>query len=173
MHPWTTTARWRAAPGTAAAALAVAVLAGCGTPGGPGPPSGSATATAPTAAPATSPAGTPAPGGPGPWGAYPDRREACAAVADDLLALALLPAGLSAGPSTAEVQNVEDEVEAVLEAAPPALAADFARVQLLVDSYGETLAEDPSARFDGQALDEALVPVRDWLEGTCRDGDRA
>uniref|UniRef100_UPI00261A3917 hypothetical protein n=1 Tax=uncultured Kocuria sp. TaxID=259305 RepID=UPI00261A3917 len=130
-----------------------------------------AASIAPTAAPATSAAGTPTPPARGPWGAYPDRREACAAVADDFLALALLPAGLSAGPSVAEVQDVEDEVEAVREAAPPALAADLARVQLLVDSYGEALAEDPSARFDGQALDEALDPVRDWLDEACRGGD--
>ncbi|MFI7495137.1 hypothetical protein ACH9D2_10515 [Kocuria sp. M4R2S49] len=170
MHPRTMTARWRATPGTAAAALVVVLLGGCGSPGTPGPPTGSPPGTAPTATPATSPAGTPGPAGHGRWGAYPDRREACAAVADDLLALALLPAGLSAGPSVAEVQDVEDEVEAVLEAAPPALAADLARVQLLVDSYGETLAEDPSARFDGQALDEALAPVREWLDETCRNG---
>lgn len=168
MHPRTATGR-RAAPGTAVAALVVAVLCGCGSPGAPGPPTGSPTAAAPPASPAASTA----PATDVTWGAYPDRREACAAVADDLLVLALLPAGLSAGPTVAEVQDVEDEVEAVRGAAPPALAADYARVQLLVDSYGEDLAEDPSARFDGQALDEALVPVRDWLERTCRDGDRA
>ncbi|MFE7630032.1 hypothetical protein [Kocuria sp. NPDC057446] len=167
MHPRTTAGR-RAAPGAAAAVLAVALLGGCGDPGGPRPTAGPATAEAPTAAPATSPAGSPAPDGP--WGAYPDRREACAAVADDLLVLALLPAGLAAGPTVAEVQDVEDEVEGVRGDAPPALAADYARVQLLVDSYGEALAEDPSARFDGQALDEALGPVRDWLDATCRDG---
>ncbi|MFF0904850.1 UNVERIFIED_CONTAM: hypothetical protein RF653_14340 [Kocuria sp. CPCC 205316] len=150
-----------------AAALVVALLGGCGGPGTPGPPTGSPTATATTA----SPAGSPALAADGPWGAYPDRREACAAVADDLLALALLPAGLSAGPTVTEVQEVEDEVEAVRDAAPPVLAPDFARVQLLVDSHGEALEADPSARFDGQALDEALAPVRDWLDATCRDGD--
>ncbi|MEX5235662.1 hypothetical protein [Kocuria arenosa] len=150
-----------------AAALVVALLGGCGGPGTPAPPTGSPTATATTA----SPAGSAAPAADGPWGAYPDRREACAAVADDLLALALLPAGLSAGPTVTEVQEVEDEVEAVRDAAPPVLAADFARVQLLVDSYGEALEADSSARFDGQALDETLAPVRDWLDGTCRDGD--
>lgn len=169
MHPRTAAGR-RAAPGTAAAVLAVALLGGCGDPGGPRPPAGSATAEAPTAVPATPSAGSPAPAPDGPWGAYPDRREACAAVAEDLLALALLPAGLAAGPTVAEVQDVEDEVEVVRRDAPPALAADHARVQLLVDSYGEALAEDPSARFDGQALDEALGPVRDWLDATCRDG---
>ncbi|MFF0988563.1 hypothetical protein [Kocuria nitroreducens] len=147
------------------AALAVAVLCGCGGPGAPVLPTGSATASST----ATSPAAPSTPATDGPWGAYPDRREACAAVADDLLALALLPAGLSAGPTVAEVQDVEDEVEAVHDAAPPALAADFARVRMLVDSYGEALEEDPSARFDGQALDEALAPVRGWLDGTCRD----
>ncbi|GAA1751895.1 hypothetical protein [Kocuria aegyptia] len=155
-------------PGTAAV-LALAVLCGCGGPGTPGAPTGSP-ATASPAATATSSAGSPAPAAGGPWGAYPDRREACAAVADDLLVLALLPAGLSAGPTVPEVQDVEDEVEAMGDTAPPALAADFARVQLLVDSYGEALAEDPSARFDGQALDQALAPVRGWLDGTCRDG---
>ncbi|WP_424347034.1 hypothetical protein [Kocuria sp. CH-021] len=167
MRSRTVAGRRRAAPGAVAAVLAVALVGGCGDPGAPGTPSGSPGATA---APATSSAGTPAPGPSGPWGAYPDRREACAAVADDLLALALLPAGLSAGPTVADVQDVEDEVEAVRDAAPPALAADLARVQLLVDSYGEALAEDPSARFDGQALDEALAPVRDWLDETCRGG---
>ncbi|MEX5299494.1 hypothetical protein RCG67_12030 [Kocuria sp. CPCC 205292] len=167
MRSTTVAGRWRAAPGAVAAVLAVALVGGCGDPGAPGPPGASPGATA---APATSPAGTPAPAPSGPWGAYPDRREACAAVADDLLALALLPAGLSAGPTVADVQDVEDEVEAVRDAAPPALAADLARVQLLVDSYGEELAEDPSAGFDGQALDEALAPVREWLDETCRGG---
>lgn len=170
MHPRTATGRWRAAPGTAAASLVVAVLCGCGSPGTPGAPDApTGSPTAPPTAPATSPVGSPTAVPDGPWGAYPDRREACAAVADDLLALALLPAGLSAGPTVAEVQDVEDEVEDMLDSAPPELAADFARVQLLVDSYGEALEEDPSARFDGQALDEALAPVRDWLDETCRD----
>lgn len=167
MHSRRATGRRSAAPGTAAAVLLVALLGGCGGPGTTDPPTGSPTASAPAASPHRSPTRAPD----GPWGAYPDRREACAAVADDLLALALLPAGLSAGPAVTEVQDVEDEVEAVRDAAPPVLAADFARVQLLVDSYGEELEADPSARFDGQALDEALAPVRDWLDGTCRDGD--
>ncbi|MEX5294808.1 hypothetical protein QYM41_05950 [Kocuria sp. CPCC 205268] len=170
MHPRTATARWRAAPG--AATLVLLLLSACGTPAPPGSPDGSPTATASSAGPGASPSGTPAPPpGDGRWGAYPDRREACAAVADDLVTLALLPAGLSAGPSVAEVQDVEDEVESVRDAAPPALTADLARVQLLVDSFGEDLAEDPAARFDGQALDDALDPVRDWLDDTCRTGN--
>lgn len=168
MHSRTTAGRARAAAGTATAAvLATALLSGCGDAGTPGPVP--PTASAPVATATPDPSGTPAAVPDGRWGAYPDRREACAAVADHLLAIALLPANLSAGPTVEQVQDVEDEVEAVLAAAPPEPARDLARVQLLVDSYGEELEEDPSARFDGQALDEALAPVREWLDETCRD----
>ena len=166
MHP-STTAR-RHGPVLAAAALAGLLLAGCGDPGPPGgtPATPAATAsprvsTSPTAAEPTAPDGA--------WGAYPDRAEACAAVTEDLVALALLPANLSAAPTVERVQSVEDEVETVRDSAPPELTAHFARVQLLVDSYGEELAEDPDARFDGRTLDEALAPVRDWLDENCRD----
>lgn len=174
MHPRTTRRRRRAA----AAALTGLLLAGCAGPGAPGDPAGSPapsatvastpgiSATAPSAAPST-PRASSSPAR-GPWGAYADRAEACAAVADDLLALALLPASLSGGPRPEQVQAVEDEIAGMLAAAPPELAADLSRVQLLVDSYSEELADDPGARFDGAALNEALAPVRDWLDGTCR-----
>ncbi|MFI7482723.1 hypothetical protein ACH9EU_09935 [Kocuria sp. M1R5S2] len=176
MHPRTTTRRRGPALAAAAAAL---VLGGCAEPGGgptdpattsspspsPSGPSPSDPTATPTAAPST---GTPG----GPWGAYPDRAEACAAVAEDLLVLALLPANLSADPTVERVQAVEDEVASVRATVPPEIAADLARVQLLVDTYGEELQEDPDARFDGEQLDEALVPVRDWLESTCRDPGR-
>lgn len=171
MHPRTTRRRRRAA----AAALTGLLLAGCAGPGAPGDPAGSGAPSA-TGASATAPSPTAAPSGPrsstpparGPWGAYADRAEACAAVAEDLLALALLPASLSGEPGTEQVQAVEDEIAGMLAAAPPELAADLSRVQLLVDSYSEELAEDPGARLDGAALDEALAPVRDWLDETCR-----
>ena len=168
MHP-TTTAR-RRCRALAAAGLAGMLLGGCGDPGPPGVPPASPTASAsPSVSPSPSPSVTTTPTTDGAWGAYRDRAEACAAVAEDLVALALLPANLSAAPRVERVQTVEDEVAAVLDAAPPEITADFARVQLLVDSYGEELAEDPDARFDGQALDEALAPVRNWLDENCRD----
>lgn len=182
MHPRTTRRRRRAT----AAALTGVLLAGCAGPGAPGDPAGSpaptatapsvtgpsatgpsATAASPTAAPSTPRASIPP--ARGRWGAYADRAEACAAVAEDLLALALLPASLSGAPGAEQVQAVEDEIAGMLAAAPPELTADLSRVQLLVDSYSEELAEDPGARLDGAALDEALAPVRDWLDETCRD----
>lgn len=166
MHPTTTTARHRGRV-LAATALAGLLLGACGEPGRPEGPSARATASAspPVAA---SPASSTARPADGAWGAYADRSEACAAVAEDLVALALLPANLSAAPTVERVQSVEDEVAGLLDAAPPRIAADLARVQLLVDSYGEELAEDPDARFDGEALDEALAPVRTWLDENCR-----
>lgn len=164
-----TTMDARTARRGAAAALSGLLLTGCAGPGPTPDPPGSPvpSAAAPTAM--ASPSAPSATAASGPWGAYPGRGEACAAVAEDLVALALLPASLSGGPTTEQVHAVEDQVAGMLAAAPPELAADHARVQLLVDSYGEELAEDPDARFDGEALDEALAPVRDWLDGTCRD----
>lgn len=168
MHSRTTAGPARTATSAATAAVLVtALLGGCGDAGTPDPVLPTASAPVSTSTPV--PSGTPAAATDGQWGAYADRREACAAVADHLLATALLPANLSAGPTVERIQDVEDEVEAMLAAAPPEPARDLARVQLLVDSYGEALAEDPSASFDGQALDEALAPVRDWLDETCRD----
>lgn len=153
----------------AAAALTGLLMTGCTGPGPAADPPGSPEPSAAVPSPTASPSAPRTAAASGPWGAYPGRAEVCAAVAEDLLALALLPASLSGGPTTEQVQAVEDEVAGMLEAAPPELAADHARVQLLVDSYGEELAEDSGARFDGEALDEALAPVRDWLDETCRD----
>ncbi|MGG7655383.1 hypothetical protein [Kocuria rosea] len=82
-----------------------------------------------------------------------------------------------------DVQQVEDEVEAMLEAAPPAVASSYARIQLAVDSYGEDLTVDASPtptpaptrapaaepRFDDLALQEALEQIRMWLTDTCQN----
>lgn len=180
MERRTTTRRRGGAPGVAAAVLVGLLLTGCGEPAPTGAPSGTAPtgsvppspAATPTAAPspsAPSPSAPTVPGADGSWGAYQGREEACAAVADDLLALALLPASLSGGTGVEQLQDVEDQVADMLAAAPAEITAELARVQLLVDSYGEELAADPSATFDGRSLDETLTPVRDWLGENCRD----
>lgn len=168
--------------GSGAAALAVVIgllLGGCAEPGAPEEPDGSAAPSAsaasataspsPAASTSEGPAATPTPTPHESWGAYATRAEACSAVADELLGLALLPTSLSGNPDPEQLQAVEDRVEQVRAAAPPGLAADLARVQLLIDSYGEALTEDPGAEFDGEALDEALTPVRTWLDETCRE----
>lgn len=146
----------------------------------------------------------------GEWGAYENRADACAAVAADVVAIALLPMSLTLGGNEEDVDNSEDKVETMKEAAPPGLTADFARVQLLLDSFGESLTEGergggddvgasgnndldgggsgrdddggstaggpsggPSEEasdeptFDGEALNEALAPVKDWLTENC------
>ncbi len=176
------------------------------------------------AVPDSPPQGEPNPTGSstadGDWGAYENRADACAAVATDVVAVALLPMSLTLGGSEEDVDNSEDKVETMKEAAPPGLTADFARVQLLIDSFGERLAAgergggddigsggdggedgsdlddgdsgtggddggsgsngtggEPSGEpseeaadeptFDGEALNEALAPVKEWLTENC------
>ena len=74
----------------------------------------------------------------GPWGAYGSQEQACAGVAGDVVTLSLLPSSLPVSQRVEDVQQVEDEVEAMLEAAPPAVASSYARIQLAVDSSPST-----------------------------------
>ena len=119
----------------------------------------------------------------GPWGAYGSQEQACAGVAGDVVTLSLLPSSLPVSQRVEDVQQVEDEVEAMLEAAPPAVASSYARIQLAVDSYGEDLTVDASPtptpaptrapaaepRFDDLALQEALEQIRMWLTDACQN----
>jgi hypothetical protein len=93
----------------------------------------------------------------------------------------MLSSSLPVSRHVEDVQRVEDQVETMVGAAPPRLVAEYARVQLLVDSYGEDLAAEqsptagPSASasaeplFDDQALEESLETIRAWLTQTCQD----
>ncbi|WP_344121328.1 hypothetical protein [Kocuria aegyptia] len=74
---------------------------------------------------------------------------------------------------------MENQVRTSLESAPPALASHYARIQLLVDSYGEDLTAYQSStagpapreapRLDNAALEESLEQIRAWLTDTCQD----
>jgi hypothetical protein len=176
-RPWAPPApsrRW-----LAALAAGCAVLAGCGEPVPPEPGDPASSTRHPSASSGTVGAGSPSPDAHGPWGSYGTRDEACAAVAADVLALSLLSSSLPVSRQVEDVQRVEDRVETMVDAAPPPLAAEYARVQLLVDSYGEDLAAGqpptagPSApaepRFDERALEGSLETIRAWLTQTCRD----
>ena len=155
-------------------AVLCTVLAGCTGPTPPGP-------EGPGASGSPSPDSTsPAPVH-GPWGAYVDQEGACAGVAGDVVTLSLLPSSLPVSRRVSDVQQVENEVEAMLEAAPPAVASPYARIQLAVDSFGEDLAVDASPmatpaptpveepRFDDLAVQEALEQIRMWLSDTCQN----
>ncbi|ALU38732.1 hypothetical protein AS188_02070 [Kocuria flava] len=177
MHPFPTPTPRRAPARTgrwAVPVAAVLLLAGCADPGpggsgrtgaAPGP---SSSAPVPTA---TAPAD-------GRWGSYGGRAEACAAVADHVLTLSVLPSSLSVTGRVEDVQQVEDQVADLVEAAPEELVADLARIQLTVDSYGEDLAagqsataapDGPRARFDRRALEDSLGSLRRWLADACAD----
>ncbi len=154
------------------------ILAGCTGPMPPGPEEPGASASSSPDTTSSAPVH-------GPWGAYGNQGQACAGVAGDVVALSLLPASLPVSQGVEDVQQVEDEVEAMLEAAPPAVASSYARIQLAVDSYGEDLAVDVSStatpaptstpaaavepEFDDLALQEALEQLRMWLTDTCQD----
>ena len=159
-------------------AMLCTILTGCTDPMPPG-------SEGPGASGAPSPDSTsPAPVH-GPWGAYGNQGQACAGVAGDVVTLSLLSSSLPVSRRVADVQQVEDEVEAMLEAAPPAVTSSYARIQLAVDSYGEDLAVDASPtatpaptptpapaedpRFDDLALQEALEQIRMWLTDTCQN----
>ncbi|MGX5358212.1 hypothetical protein [Kocuria sp. KH4] len=78
-----------------------------------------------------------------------------------------------------DVQRVEDEVAEMVSTVPAELVAEFARIQLLIDSYGEDLATAPeatadpgaaAARFDDEGLESSLESVREWLADSCAEG---
>lgn len=95
-----------------------------------------------------------------------------------MITLSLLPTSLTLTQRMQDVQRLEDEVEAMAEAAPPEVKPPLFHVQLLVDSYGEDLAsrqDDGNGTVDGtgfdhQSLDKALESVRTWLGETCNGG---
>lgn len=176
------------------------MLTGCtDEPSGTGGDEGSGAPAGPSGSAGTTPA-EPSPGSPaatvpatsdGDWGAYESRADACAAIAADVVAIALLPVSLGLGGSERDVANSEDKIEDMKEAAPPELTSEFAHVQLVIDSFGERLAagergggrdvgsstsnaEAPTTegarqgpRLDDDALDQALAPVKDWLSENC------
>lgn len=74
------------------------------------------------------------------WGSYGNRSDACTAVAGNVVAVSVLPMSLNLSGDDREIDNTEDEIESMRRSAPENLKADFARVQLLVDSFGERVA---------------------------------
>ncbi|WP_460465590.1 hypothetical protein [Arthrobacter pigmenti] len=95
--------------------------------------------TSPSDSP-SEPSPSPSTTAPGQWGSYSNRTEACTAVAADVVAIAVLPMSLNLSGDAKQIDNAEDEIEAMRRSAPAELEADFARVQLLIDSYGERVA---------------------------------
>lgn len=93
------------------------------------------------------------------WGSYGNRSDACTAVAANVVAIAVLPMSLNISGDPQEIGNAEDEIEKMRHSAPEELKADFARVQLMIDSFGEQVAAGKRA-----AGEEAR------LEGTTDDG---
>ncbi len=185
----------------AAAVATLVMLTGCtDEPSGPGggevtsasPDSSGAADTATPVEPSpASPAATVPTTADGEWGSYESRADACAAIAADVVAIALLPVSLRLGGSERDVANTEDKIEDMKEGAPPELTSEFAHVQLLIDSFGERLAAgergggrdvgsdtsdagDPARtdtrqgpRLDDHALSQALAPIKDWLSENC------
>ncbi|HET7415992.1 MAG TPA: hypothetical protein VFI97_09895 [Arthrobacter sp.] len=96
----------------------------------------------------------------GQWGRYGNRSDACTAVAADVVAIAVLPMSLNLSDDATEIDNAEDEIEVMKRSAPAELTADFARVQLLIDSFGEQVAA--GERGGGEDA---------RLEGTTDDGN--
>lgn len=165
--------------------VCAAVLTGCTDTGGPaqGPPSPSATAPPAAASSTASPptggetTGTSTPGDDG-WGIYKSRDEACGGVTSNLLEISLLPTSLALGAGEESVQQMEDRLEELRLSVPPELAADFAWMQLLMDSFGEDLAASGNtagpagtAEFDREAFDTAVDSVKSWLDDTCVSPD--
>lgn len=95
--------------------------------------------TSPSAEP-SEPSPSPSATASGQWGSYGNRSDACTAVAADVVAIAVLPMSLNLSGDAGEIDNAEDEIEAMRRSAPAELKADFARVQLLIDSFGEQVA---------------------------------
>ena len=163
-------------------AVLCAVLVGCASPGGSAPTDpGSET-------PAWAPAPATATGGAAPvtdrWGAYGSQEEACAAVAGHVLTLSVLPSSLRVTERVQDVQRVEDDVAEMVATVPAELVAEFSRIQLLVDSYGEVLTASEAtaaseatiapgttaAGFDAAGLESSLASVREWLTDSCAEG---
>ncbi|MEF3120141.1 hypothetical protein [Kocuria flava] len=177
MHPFPTPTPRRVPARAGWWAVPVAVgllLAGCADPG-PGGTEQTGAAPGPSSSAPALTATAPADGR---WGSYGGRAEACAAVADHVLTLSVLPSSLSVTDRLEDVQQVEDRVAELVEAAPEELVADLARIQLTVDSYGEDLAAEqsatdapdgPRARFDRRALEDSLGSLRRWLADACAE----
>ncbi|PPF88525.1 hypothetical protein C5B96_02450 [Subtercola sp. Z020] len=74
------------------------------------------------------------------WGGYGSRDEACAAVAGDVLTLALVPKNLALVDADGGVDDIDDTIREAAVAAPGAIAPNYLQLSALVEAYGRDLA---------------------------------
>ncbi|MEX5305592.1 hypothetical protein RF644_07490 [Kocuria sp. CPCC 205258] len=99
-------------------------------------------------------------------------------MAGHVLTLSVLPSSLRVTERVQDVQRVEDDVAEMVATVPAELAAEFSRIQLLVDSYGEELTASEAtvapgataAGFAAAGLESSLASVREWLTDSCAEG---
>lgn len=105
-------------------------------------------------------------------------------MAGHVLTLSVLPSSLRVTERVQDVQRVEDDVAEMVATVPAELVAEFSRIQLLVDSYGEELTASEAtaaseatiapgttaAGFDAAGLESSLASVREWLTDSCAEG---
>lgn len=93
----------------------------------------------PTGIPSTAPSAGPSATASGEWGAYGDRDDACAAVAGDVLTLALAPKNLALADPGSGVDDIDDTIRTAAAAAPPAIAPNYAQLSAIVQAFGREL----------------------------------
>jgi hypothetical protein len=74
------------------------------------------------------------------WGGYDGRDEACAAVAGDVLTLALVPKNLALADADGGVDDIDDTIREAAKAAPGAIAPNYLQLSAIVEAYGRDLA---------------------------------
>ncbi|MDF2444117.1 MAG: hypothetical protein JWR01_2320 [Subtercola sp.] len=74
------------------------------------------------------------------WGSYDTKDDACAAVAGDVLTLALTPKNLALADPGSGVDDIDDTIRSAGAAAPPAVAPNYAQLSAIVRTFGQTLA---------------------------------
>ncbi|RFA10006.1 hypothetical protein B7R54_12925 [Subtercola boreus] len=74
------------------------------------------------------------------WGAYGTKDDACAAVAGDVLTLALAPKNLALADPDGGVDDIDDTIRTAAASAPPAIAANYAQLSAIVRTYGQALS---------------------------------
>ncbi|RFA13409.1 hypothetical protein B7R22_12070 [Subtercola boreus] len=75
------------------------------------------------------------------WGSYGTKEDACAAVAGDVLTLALAPKNLALADPGSGVDDIDDTIRSAAAAAPPAIAPNYTQLSAIVRTFGQALAE--------------------------------
>ena len=144
-----------ARPLTVCTLLAALALTSCSAPEAGSAPSSAADSPAPSSATASPSKSS------GPWGDFATAAEACTTISEQATGSTLLPLSAAQG-TVAELEKAKADLTRTAERAPESVKADFTTLsQVAIAGIKDQTV------FSSGKLQDAMVPVQDWLAANC------